>query len=147
MSFVIRCWDADPAGQYLRDWDLDANGGRGTSVWVPEIHKAAPFISLASAMEAWRAQCTSVPLRPDGKPNRPLTMYTVEIAAGGGAYQAVPHDRGADEWYVAEILHGIPYPHDGGGFLAKQIAMMLADVLNRDYLQELDHFERMQNGG
>lgn len=141
MSFVIKCVgvgadDTGPlVGQYLRDWDLEADQGRGTSVWAPEINQAAVFASMAAALGAWHAQCTSVPVRPDGMPNRPLTAYAVEITDGGGPWQAVPHDMAADQWYVAD-LDGAVYPHTGGGFLAKQMAMMLADVLNRDYLQE-----------
>ena len=37
------------------------------------------FVSIAEAMEYWRTVSTTVPFRPDGKPNRPLTAYTVEI--------------------------------------------------------------------
>lgn len=147
MTYVIKCVgvgadDAGPqVGLYLRDWDLEDRGGRGSSVWVADIYQAAPFASLPAAMGTWKAQCASVPLRPDGKPNRPLTMYSVEITEGGGVYQAVPHDVAADQWYVANIHDGIPYPHAGSGFLGKAAAQHLADTLNRDYLQEMEAFD------
>lgn len=41
--------------------------------------QAKRFADKAEAMEAWRGVNQVEPTRPDGKPNRPLTAYTVEI--------------------------------------------------------------------
>jgi hypothetical protein len=41
--------------------------------------KALRFDSSVEASECWRRQSTRTPLRPDGRPNRPLTSLTVEI--------------------------------------------------------------------
>jgi len=41
--------------------------------------KALQFESFAKAHELWVTQSSSVPWRPDGKPNRPMTAFTVEI--------------------------------------------------------------------
>jgi hypothetical protein len=37
------------------------------------------FEDHAAAMEVWTRQSRVRPLRPDGKPNRPLTAYTISI--------------------------------------------------------------------
>lgn len=67
-------------GSYIRSVDFEANGGRGDVriTWDPE--EALQFDSAFRAMEFWRTQSKTVPLRPtDGLPNRPLTAYTVSI--------------------------------------------------------------------
>lgn len=48
--------------------------------------KAMRFSSFGEAHELWVTQSTTVPFRPDGRPNRPLTAFTVEIVkiAEGG---------------------------------------------------------------
>jgi hypothetical protein len=35
------------------------------------------FADLAAAVACWKRQSTVRPLRPDGKPNRPLTAFTI----------------------------------------------------------------------
>lgn len=41
--------------------------------------KALAFPGIEEAWRAWTEQSKSHPLRPDGKPNRPLTAFTVEF--------------------------------------------------------------------
>lgn len=36
-------------------------------------------LSARQAIELWQSSPSSLPLRPDGKPNRPLTIFTVVI--------------------------------------------------------------------
>ena len=69
----------DHAGQYLESFDPDAYGGRGYVTWTPDLSKAMRFTSVVEAFEMRWRQPTVLPLRPDGKPNRPLTAYTTEI--------------------------------------------------------------------
>ena len=48
----------------------------GNLVTTPDPDKALKFEDAKSAFELWRA---SHGTQPDGKPNRPLTAFTVEI--------------------------------------------------------------------
>lgn len=68
-------------GKYVVDYDPEPRlSSRGEWVYLittDDPSKARQFSSAADAMEYWRR---SYGLRPDGKPNRPLTAYTVEIA-------------------------------------------------------------------
>ena len=41
--------------------------------------RALQFPSVVEAMEFWRQVEPRQPIRPDGKPNRPLTTFTVEV--------------------------------------------------------------------
>ena len=72
--------DHPDAGKYLRDYDVDAHGGRGTVTWTTKLELALRFDSLAAAHMAWVTTSTVHPRRPDGRPNRPLTAFTVTIA-------------------------------------------------------------------
>jgi hypothetical protein len=76
-------WD----GQYVVEYDPDPNPAPAMGpgwyltchlVTTPELDKAARF-STQVAMETWRRQSRTAPLRPDGKPNRPLAAFTVVI--------------------------------------------------------------------
>ena len=64
-------------GKYLEWSDPDARGGRGDDRWTADLAKAKKFATFTDAMECWTAQSTVVPFRPDGKPNRPMTAYSV----------------------------------------------------------------------
>lgn len=44
-----------------------------------DIKEAKTFTTMADALEYWRRQSVYIPLRPDGKPNRPFTAFSVEI--------------------------------------------------------------------
>ena len=41
--------------------------------------RAMRFASYADAMECWKQRSARTPWRPDGKPNRPMAAFTVEI--------------------------------------------------------------------
>jgi hypothetical protein len=63
---------------WLQSFDANANGGRGSLVMTKKRSEAMRFDSIGAVMECWQTQSTVVPLRTDGKPNRPLTAYTIE---------------------------------------------------------------------
>ena len=67
-------WD-EPA--WLRALDVDAFAGLGHVTITHDRRKAMRFANVGEAWECWRRQSALVPLRPDGKPNRPLTAFTV----------------------------------------------------------------------
>ena len=70
----------DCVGQYLESFDPHAYGGRGYVTRTPDLSKAMRFANKAEALGMLRRQPTVRPLRPDGKPNRPLAAYdTVSV--------------------------------------------------------------------
>lgn len=66
-------------GPYLEWADPNAKGGMGDDGWTDDVAKARKFSSFEAASECWRAVSIVRPVRPDGKPNRPLTAYSVSI--------------------------------------------------------------------
>ena len=73
-------------GQYIRFYDPDGNGGRGDVDITSDPARALVFADAGEGLRAWKAQSATRPLRWDGKPNRPLTAFTVtfEPAPEGG---------------------------------------------------------------
>jgi len=71
--------EGGPAQGWLTVADVEAHGGRGWAEMSTDQAKALTFASPADAFEFWRRQSRTRPVRPDGKPNRPLTAFTVEI--------------------------------------------------------------------
>jgi hypothetical protein len=74
---VVRVAQAQPT--WLKDFDADAEDGFGRFEFTTDPDDAKRFEDAAAASEEWRRQSTVRPLRDDGKPNRPLTAYTVII--------------------------------------------------------------------
>lgn len=64
-------------GQYLKSFDPDGDPERGLSVWTPDIQQAQRFKTAGEAFRFWKQVRKSEPVRPDGKPNRPLTAFNV----------------------------------------------------------------------
>jgi hypothetical protein len=66
-------------GDYVMSFDPDANDGRGELLTTPSLDQALKFDDQAGALRFYRQASTVHPLRDDGKPNRPLTAFTVTI--------------------------------------------------------------------
>lgn len=66
-------------GQYLYRYDPEYANGAGDAVTTDDPTKAARFANAGDAFECWRSVPRSLPQRPDGKPNRPLTAFTIEV--------------------------------------------------------------------
>lgn len=64
--------------RYVIACDVDAFDGRGDAVFGT-LAAARVFADAGAALAYWKRQSTVRPLRPDGKPNRPLSAFTVEI--------------------------------------------------------------------
>lgn len=81
MKLTIRVLSADDdeSSAYVREFDPDANEGRGHVGLTGDPKKAKTFGSQREAWEFWRQQSKVRPLRPDGKPNRPLTAFSIAI--------------------------------------------------------------------
>jgi hypothetical protein len=69
---------ADPCvGFLLEEYDADADDGVGRVVWTPDPNKALLFDDMLDAMGCWKQISGVVATRWDGKPNRPLTAWSV----------------------------------------------------------------------
>jgi hypothetical protein len=66
------------AGQYLKAYDPAAEDGRGLLVTTTDPAEAKRY-SAAEALAEWKRVSRVRPRRPDGKPNRPLSAFTIEI--------------------------------------------------------------------
>lgn len=81
MKYVIMFPHDD---SYLLSYDPNAHApGRphptGDVVVTKYIEKAMKFDKREDAFALWKTQSTAVPLRLDGKPNRPLTAFTITV--------------------------------------------------------------------
>lgn len=68
-----------PAGAYLASYDPEANDGQGRASWTEDPARALVFSNAAAAFECYRTVPVNRPIRPDGKPNRPLTLFSIEL--------------------------------------------------------------------
>lgn len=66
-------------GPYLEWSDPDAKDGFGDDRWTNDLARAKRFATFSDAAECWKAQSKVRPIRDDGKPNRPMTAYSVSI--------------------------------------------------------------------
>ena len=73
-------FSSDHAGQYIRSFVPDTDEyGQGVLVTTANLDDALKFETWPAAFEFWKQQSRRCPLRMDGKPNRPLTAFTVTI--------------------------------------------------------------------
>jgi len=87
VEYVIICrgWadgrpQPDYEGLFLKAHDIEWGEGRGRFDWTPNLDDAEKFASMDEIMELWRSVPKCHPVRTtDGKPNRPLTAFTIEI--------------------------------------------------------------------
>lgn len=68
-----------PQPSFLKAFDVEAHDGWGMADDTPDPDEAFKFRSSREAMDAWRAIPSCRPTRPDGRPNRPLTAFTIEV--------------------------------------------------------------------
>lgn len=68
-------------GQYLKSYDPEAHGGRGDAEFTTDRSRAMVFADVGEALELWKAVPKRRPLREDGKPNRPLTAFSMVTEA------------------------------------------------------------------
>lgn len=68
-----------PAGEYLAAFDPEAFGGRGEATFTRELARAMVFPDVAAAWAFIGTRPAARPTRPDGKPNRPLMAFTLQI--------------------------------------------------------------------
>jgi hypothetical protein len=66
-------------GEYVKSYDPMAFGGRGDATFTSDLSKALKFQNITLAMRFAMRQPVNRPYRADGKPNRPLTAFTLEF--------------------------------------------------------------------
>ena len=71
--------DGVPVGCYLAHYDPEANDGHGGAVWTDDPAEAMMFATSEALVACVHAQPRCRPLRADGLPNRPLTMFTLDF--------------------------------------------------------------------
>jgi hypothetical protein len=64
--------------RYLKAFDANAMGGMGTITLTNDPREARQFESIEAVLTCWKTVSDVMPWRPDGKPNRPLTAYTIQ---------------------------------------------------------------------
>lgn len=71
--------DATPnvVGQALEWFDPDAHDGGGDASFTDNPRRAKLFRNAEEALREWTRPSKVAPLRLDGKPNRPLTAFSV----------------------------------------------------------------------
>lgn len=91
MAFVIKILErvgpvvrsdgwVEGADKYVRSYDPEAYDGMGDLVATTDKSLAMKFASSEEAVEMVMSSPKSRPFREDGKPNRPLTAFTLAIA-------------------------------------------------------------------
>jgi|SRR5580693_650977 len=56
------------------------NGAFGGRIWLTANRdEARKFASASAALEAWNTVSKSRPVRPDGRPNKPLTALSIHV--------------------------------------------------------------------
>lgn len=68
-----------PKATFVRDCDFDADEGRGRIVMTQKQGEAKRFEDVGAALQFYQQTSKVVPIRPDGKPNRPMTAYNIAI--------------------------------------------------------------------
>lgn len=66
-------------GRYVVAFDPDAYDGLGDVQTSADPHQAIKFNEAIDAWNLWRKVSTKRPRRADGKPNKPMTAFTIEI--------------------------------------------------------------------
>lgn len=72
-------------GQFVVEYDPEHDGCDPDGLPMVCVLRTTPDreqaldLPVHEATELWKRQCVRDPVRPDGRPNRPLTAFTVEI--------------------------------------------------------------------
>ena len=72
-------------GVFLKSFDFNANNGSGSWEFTRHIEEAMKFSNVEAGLRYWNTVCPSRPVRVDGKPNKPLTMFTISLISAEGA--------------------------------------------------------------
>ena len=68
------------SGLWVKSYTPDGFGGRGDLVLTENQREAKVYESATAAIEDWQRVSATHPRRPgDGKPNRPMSAFTIEV--------------------------------------------------------------------
>jgi hypothetical protein len=70
-------------GQYVKSYTPDGNEGAGDLELTRHRGQAKRYASKAEAMDDWKRVSSTHPTRSDGRPNRPMSAFTVLIEDDG----------------------------------------------------------------
>lgn len=79
LPFTARPGQPDVTGQYLKAYDPEAHGGLGHAEWTTDPAEAMTFPGVAEAQDCWTQVPKARPRRGDGRPNRPLTAFSITL--------------------------------------------------------------------
>lgn len=79
LMYVHGLVNGPEVNEWLKTYDLEAFGGRGHAIFTKDKAKALRFETKEAAWDCWRSISKTKPVRQDGKPNRPLTAFTITI--------------------------------------------------------------------
>jgi hypothetical protein len=86
MAVAIKLWGLasgtvdEHSKRFVKAMDFEAHDGRGELTTTDDQAEAMQFPSMIEAMEFWKTSPQCHPIRlSDGRPNRPLTAYTVSV--------------------------------------------------------------------
>ena len=82
-----------PVGAYLARYDPEAHDGQGWAEWTTDPGQALTLPDAVAAMRLHQAVPARRPVRPDGKPNRPLAAFTILIEPVPGEEADNDHDN------------------------------------------------------
>ena len=80
---IVGTWDRDgtPVATeeevYVREYDADGLDGYGRVEFTGEVHEALRFTGLPELLACWSTTSSTRSVRTDGRPNRPLTAYSI----------------------------------------------------------------------
>ena len=78
MSVGLRFLNGPHNGMYLKSYDPDYRNGLGRVVVTDDPREAQHFDNMIEAFNEWKRPSTVHPIRStDGKPNRPMSAWSV----------------------------------------------------------------------
>lgn len=98
---------------FVKAYSLTDATGRGAVAVTHEPDKALRFDTKTACFTAWSATHQRVPVRPDGKPNKPLTSYHCEFLPLEDARVVEPLPDTGTEWPAGAVLVPGPCPRCG----------------------------------
>lgn len=66
-------------GRYLASYNPDTEYGTLEMATTDDLSQAMRFVDANAVFRFWMSVSELQPVRPDGKPNRPITFLSVEI--------------------------------------------------------------------
>lgn len=79
--FIIAHSDGEPVNLWLEDYDNSEESKKGYGILklTGDPTQARVFKDTMDAMSFWQQVSRTVPTRTDGRPNRPLTVFSVSV--------------------------------------------------------------------